>query len=454
MLCAPTAIPELLATLRDKSLLRLELESGRYSLPESGRYLLQDSLREYGAEALEQEGTDPWTQLRRRHGEYFQELVQQKAQELRGPQQREALTCLEHDAANIRVAQEHFQSTGQLRQAGRLAVGLGRFWEIRGWLREGRERLLRLLRQEHALSDPQLLAELLLTAGRLEWNSASPDLAVRYLERCLDLQPRAQIERTARTVLGMIAFSLGDLVVSDRHYEAALAVQIDGDAVGEATLKANLGINALTREEFARALPLFEESLAFRQKIGDTVRQAHAWNCIGAAAAGLDALERATAAFSQSQSLYQSLGDLVHAAHARINLGDIAVRQGNPEAALLAYEAALPSLRDTEDWRGIIVCRLGQTNALLVLEHLEQAGSALLEALILSRRQLYKENQASVLELAALLTEKLGFLDRADQARSGATQLRASLNTGLSCDVGPLLNAVELWLALPSQSVE
>ncbi|WP_395139630.1 ATP-binding protein [Armatimonas sp.] len=360
VLCPPTAIPELLATLRDKSLLRLELESGRFSLPESGRYLLQDSLREYGAEALEQEGAAPWTQLRRRHGEYFQELVQQKAQELRGPQQREALTSLEQDAANIRVAQEHFQSTGQLRQAGRLAVGLGRFWEIRGWLREGRERLLRLLRQEHALSDPLLLTELLLTAGRLEWNGASPELAVRYLERCLDLQPRAQIERTAHTVLGMIAFSLGDLVVSDRHYEAALAVQIDGDAVGEATLKANLGINALTREEFARALPLFEESLVFRQKIGDTVRQAHAWNCIGAAAAGLDALERATAAFSQSQSLYQSLGDLVHAAHARINLGNIAVRQGNPEAALLAYEAALPSLRDTEDWRGIVVCRLGQ----------------------------------------------------------------------------------------------
>lgn len=229
-------------------------------------------------------------------------------------------------------------------------------------------------------------------------------------------------------------------------YSAALAIPLADDAAGTAALQANLGINALARDEFDRAMALFKETLAFRQAIGDTVREAHAWNCIGAAAAGLEQLEKATEAFLRSQTLYQSLGDPVHAAHARINLGDIAVRQGNPEAALLAYEAALPSLRDTEDWRGIVVCRLGQTSALLVLEHLEQAGSALLEALVLSRRQHYKENQASVLELAALLTEKQGFLDRADQARLGAAQLRASLITGLPCDIGQLFTEVDLWL--------
>jgi predicted ATPase/class 3 adenylate cyclase len=446
VLCAPSEIPELLTTLRDKSLLRLELESGRYALPESGRYLLQDSLREYGAEALERESATPWTQLSQRHGEYFQELVLYKAQQLRGPQQQQALISLEQDAANIRLAQEHFQKTGKPREAGRLAVGLGRFWETRGWLREGRERLLRLLRQEHTLDDPSLLTELLLTAGRLEWNGASPELAVRYLERCLSLDPAAQIRRTAHTVLGMIAFSQGDLLASDRHYEDALVVDLLDDIVGEATLKTNLGINALTRDEFARALPLFQASLAFRQEIGDTVREAHAWNCIGAAVAGLGDLESATAAFTQSQSLYQSLGDIVHAAHARINLGDIATQQGNLKAAILSYDAALPALRDTEDWRGIVVCRIGQAGALLAQEQLEQATAALQEALALSLRQHYRESQARVLDLVALLREKQNLPAQASEARSGATDLRASFLTGIPCDIEPLLSEVDLWL--------
>ncbi|WP_309710543.1 tetratricopeptide repeat protein [Armatimonas sp.] len=454
ILCTPAGIPDLLIALRDKSLLRLELESGRYLLQESGRYLLQESLRAFGAEALEQEGIDQQALLRARHGTYFQELVTRQAPELRGTQQREALTTLEHDAANIREAQEHFLIQGRLQEAARIAIGLGRFWEIRGWLREGRERLQRLLQQQ-TLADPLTRAELLLTAGRLAWNSASADQAVRHLERCIALCQElgavaAQPERTARTVLGMIAYSRGELAAADTHYEAALAIPLEGDAAGTAALQANLGINALARGAFARALSLFEETLAFRQAIGDTVREAHAWNCIGAAAAGLERLVQAAAAFSQSQTLYQSLGDPVHAAHARLNRGDIALRQGDPEHALQFYDAALAPLRETEDWRGIVVCYLGQAKAALAQERLSPAASALHEALRLSHHYRYQENLASALELTALLAQEQGDTPFGERVGRAANTLREQLQSDTappteSADA-PIIAEVLAWL--------
>ncbi|WP_394796216.1 tetratricopeptide repeat protein [Armatimonas sp.] len=282
----------------------------------------------------------------------------------------------------------------------------------------------------------------MLTAGRLAWNSASADQAVRLLEHCIALceelgAAAAQPARTARTVLGMIAYS------------AALAIPLADDAAGTAALQANLGINALARDEFDRAMALFKETLAFRQAIGDTVREAHAWNCIGAAAAGLEQLEKATEAFLRSQTLYQSLGDPVHAAHARINLGDIAVRQGQPQQALSFYEAALPSLRETEDIRGIVVCHIGQAKANLALERFQPTVAVLRQALTLNRKHDYQGNQASILEIVSLLAQSQNESALAEQAQEGAEALRVHLQGDTALGVAAtddLLGDVLTWL--------
>ncbi|WP_395138486.1 ATP-binding protein [Armatimonas sp.] len=421
-ICHVSNVLEVLVNLRDKSLLRIRPGEGE-------RYLLQDSLREYGAQLLESEAPTLARQLCLRHAEHFQQQVADHARELRGPGQKEVLLKLESDAANIRSAQEFFLVSGSLEAAARMVVGLWRFWETRGWLREGRARIQRLLERRTEIGDSLLVAELFLTAGRLEWNGEDASLAVHFLEQCVALcrgkenVSAAQLERTARTVLGMIAYSWGDLHNSDTHYEAALKISLN-DPHGEAALKMNLGINALSRGEFPRALPLFDEALVIRQAIGDGVREAQVWNCIGAGAAGLGDLERAKEAFTRSLALYESRRDPIHAAHARINLGDIAVRKGKLQEAQRTYKIALKTLRETEDWRGIIACLLGQAQAALRTEKPDIALPLLRETLALSQRNGYRESLVATLDLVAWLSFQRKHPHRAFEALDVSDTLR------------------------------
>lgn len=431
--CGPLSqknlLTETLGRLRDKSLLRLAAAQHSTST-EPVRYLLQDSLREFGADALRETEPPPQQELLfSRHSQYYQSLVQERAQELRGAGQRAALSALERDAANIRAVQERLLSKGEVGDAARLAIHLWRFWEIRGWLREGRAQVQRLLQRESALDEPRTLAELLLTAGRLEWNGADAAKAIGYLQRSVDLcsqhpEPEFQLtQRTALTVLGMIAYSRGDLLTSDQHYEAALAVPSEDMSVSMA-LKTNLGINAMARGENERALQLFEECLAYRQRVGDMVREAHAWNCIGATSAALGQVERAIAAFEKSHQMYEALGDPVHAAHAQLNLGDLAGQSGDHAHAQQHFEEALVVLRPLEEWRGITACQLGRAVLALHQEELAVAQALAQEALQISQQNGYQESVAQAQELLALTAFVTGQQDAARDYLQRAEALR------------------------------
>lgn len=426
-LCAIEDIPSTLTSLREKSLLRIEPTA-----PETDRYLLQDSLREFGAEVLQNESPEQVGPLQERHAHYFQSLVRQEEPELRSANQKTALLRLEREAPNIRAVMERLLSRASFEDAAHLANGLWRFWEARGWGREGRERVQRILKHASKLTEPQTHAELLLTAGRLEWNGAAAAQAVRHLERCVSLcqgggvDDAARIESTALTVLGMIAYSRGELVEADRYYEAALPLKAQiGDATGEAALRTNLGINALTRGDYPRAMSLFEEILDFRQKSGDRAREAQAWNCIGATAQASGDGPRAQEAFQKSFTMYEQLGDPVHAAHARINIGVLTLQAGDPQAAAAHFESTLVPLRAAEDLRGITACQIGRAEVALATG--ADARPALSEALAISLQNGYQENLATVLELLAQSAAQASHPQEATRFLAGAVGLRQEM---------------------------
>jgi len=425
-LCAIEDIPGTLTSLRDKSLLRLDAPA------DTVRYLLQDSLREFGAEALQSELPEQVGPLQERHAHYFHTRVLQEEPELRGAHQQAALSRLERDAPNIRAVLERSLTGGRPTDAARLATGLWRFWEARGWGREGRERVQRILKHASKLTEPRTHAELLLTAGRLEWNGAAAPQAVRHLERCVALcqeggfDEAPRVESTALTVLGMIAYSRGELVEADRYYEAALPLKAQiGDTSGEAALRTNLGINALTRGDYPRAMGLFEEILTFRQQSGDTAREAQAWNCIGATAQASGDHSRAQEAFQKSFAMYQQLGDPVHAAHAQINIGVLALQAGDPQAAAAHFESTLPPLRAAEDLRGITACQIGRAEVALATG--ADARPALSEALAISLQNGYQENLATVLELLAQSAAQASQRAEAGRFLAGAVSLRQEM---------------------------
>ncbi|MEU4241786.1 BTAD domain-containing putative transcriptional regulator [Actinoplanes sp. NPDC026619] len=112
----PDEIPELLATLVDRSLVQLA--------PESGRYRMLETIREYGSGAA-----GPARDLA---AAYFTELMSRQDPQLRGPGQPAAMRVIGADYDNTLAALRHLCATGDSAGAITLALALTWYWQMFG----------------------------------------------------------------------------------------------------------------------------------------------------------------------------------------------------------------------------------------------------------------------------------------------------------------------------------
>jgi predicted ATPase/class 3 adenylate cyclase len=141
--CRAAGPPELdvlegMTSLVDKSLLRQEEEANR-----EPRFQMLETIREYGLECLTTSGE--LESARRAHATDYLALAEEAEPELTGPQQGVWLHRLETEHDNLRAALQWSQARQDAETGLRLGGALWRFWLVRGYLREGRERLGRLL---------------------------------------------------------------------------------------------------------------------------------------------------------------------------------------------------------------------------------------------------------------------------------------------------------------------
>jgi predicted ATPase/class 3 adenylate cyclase len=216
------ADPELLQSLLDKSLLRKlgsELEQ---------RYWMLETIREYAAEQLEAFGEAD--EISRRHAAHYLALAEEALPSLRG-NPKEWLDRLQAEHDNFRAALDWLEASDQTQQALELAGALSRFWYLRGHLAEGRRLLDGLLRAD---------------------------------ERPTSARARALLG--AAVMLG----SGEDLALGRVRAEEALTLNRTlGDAWGAAYSVFMLGMIATEESDWARALPLFEESQGAFRELGD-----------------------------------------------------------------------------------------------------------------------------------------------------------------------------------------
>ena len=127
-----------LASLTDKGLTRLE------GTDEEPRFSMLETIREYALERLEDSGEA--SGRRRRHADYFLALAEEAEPNLTGTgSYAEWLDRLEAEHANFRAALDWLEASDESEDALRLAAALGRFWNRKRHLVEGRHRLERAL---------------------------------------------------------------------------------------------------------------------------------------------------------------------------------------------------------------------------------------------------------------------------------------------------------------------
>ena len=334
---------ERLSALVDKSLVLLESRAGtmRYRLLETARQYadrrLLDAARTHAA--------------RDAHLDWFARYAQSVERELEGPLQDKWLDTLELEHDNFRAALDWAGSSGAPTRGCELALALSRFWEVKGYLTEGRSWLERAGREPGV--EPHLAARCLNAAGVLAHHQCDypcarrlHHAAVEVFESLGDLHQVA----VARNGLANIEVSDGNLATAQHMYRDVVATgRVLGDQRILAASLLNLGVviehlifeGQSAREEAATARAALMEALAIYREQGNIHGIAVALENIGVLL-GIEGDDHASRRYlGESLAISRHLGNVKGIAGTVRFLGQLAFRCGDFASAKTHLEECI-----------------------------------------------------------------------------------------------------------------
>jgi predicted ATPase/DNA-binding CsgD family transcriptional regulator len=381
-----------LTALADQSLIH-QIESDG-----APRFAMLETIREFAQERLAASPEREAAQAA--HAAYFLALAEDAQRRLRGPDQHAWFDRLTSEHPNLRDALRWYREHGDHERALRLAGALGRFWEARGHVAEGRA-----------------ILDILLAAA------ADED----------DVPPGALA--TALSWAGTLAWLQGEFTIARERHQAALARFTEaGDERGIAFSLNCVGAQHLSVGDADQAEPLIREALSRYRALGD------AWG-IGFTVNNVALIEHARgegaaaeAALADALAFYREAGDSEGIAHALINLGFVARANGKTPRAEALFREAIAGLRG-----GGHPARLGV--ALLYLGYVlrdrgqhRDAAPCFVEALGLCRDMGDRLGYAQCFEGMAPCLLGLGMPVKAVRVLRGAAAVRRSVEAGMSAE--------------------
>ena len=337
---------ESLGQLVDKSLVRT-ITAG-----EETRYHLLEPLRQYAAARITDEEA---AQAGGRHAQYFQQLAERAAPELRGPRQLEWLARLETEHDNLRAALGWGLEAGDANLSQLTAAALAWFWIVRRHVAEAVEWYDRVLAAGGGSTKAR--ASALAHAGFVS-------SMVSDLEECLARIREAQAQfvdlgdeqglKTAQTYEGIILWYQRDLEAASRRLtEVQASFQAYGFEWGDAFSGWFLGSVAWFAGDVAQSLEHNGRSLEMFRRLGD--HALIAWTLIRIANIHLESgdLVQATALYDESLSKMVDIGDRHGAGAVLLGLGMAAHFRGEADEAQRILTEAQTELREGGGGQGI-----------------------------------------------------------------------------------------------------
>jgi predicted ATPase/DNA-binding SARP family transcriptional activator len=298
-----------LEALVHKSLLRVELQ--RDGEP---RFSMLETIREYALAELARSGE--LVAQQRRHAEWCVQLAEAAEPELGGPKQMALLQQLEREHDNLRAALRWSLGEGDPLLGVRLAVALGKFWEIRGYLQEAHQWLEQVLRIDDGVP------------------------AATRAKMC--------------SVAGHVAFLRGEYEQARALLEESLVLSREsGDTPGVVHALLNLALVALTHTDDTRASALLRESLDIATNLSDNASVASGLNLLGQIAYRRGELAEARSLLEQGLELRRSEGNGWGTAQALCDLGQVLREEGFEVEAHALHARALGIWRELSDVWGL-----------------------------------------------------------------------------------------------------
>jgi len=333
----PVDVLDLLTRLVEKSLVIVQAQDG------PSRYQLQETVRQYGLGRLLESGEVET--VRRRHRDYYLELTELAEPEILGPDQLIWLDRLETEHDNLRAALEWSERAQDDTEAGlRLATALWWFWQVRGYISEGRrwlEGALAATADRPSSSRTKALPR----AGFFAWlqgdhqrASALSDESLRQSRESGDKRGEA----LSLLVLGFVA-KITDQGIALLE-ESLRTFREVGDRWGTALALFNLA--AFLRNDIRRVKALLDESLRLFREVRDKWGIAFALNNLGAVMRDVGDYARARPLLEESLALRTELSDRWGIADTQNALGVLARYQGDYTRAAALHEDSVAIFRD------------------------------------------------------------------------------------------------------------
>lgn len=327
--CAEDVL-DLLGRLVDKSL----VSSRRPNEP--ARHTLLEVVRQYALDRLHEAGE--WQQARARHAEYYVNLAEQNFAHKLPADLPEAMQRAAEDIDNLRVALHWVIETRDATLALRLTGALWRFWQLRGYLSEGRHWLALALDQTNmAGAAPQHRAPVLVGAARLAHLQTDYTPAAWYATEALTLYQTLGSPSGIAAALAELANGAdaqGDHARAVELHTQALALRREiGDQAGIAATLSYLGWNALYQRDFARAETLFEEYRQLATALQNSYSLGIAQTMLGVAVLFQGDPRRAAQWFAQGLTTSHPLGDQVVVSIGLLGAAGVASAEGRAEQA-------------------------------------------------------------------------------------------------------------------------
>lgn len=375
----------LLHSLTDKSLLRLEGEEDR-------RFRMLQTIREYAMQRLQLlRDTD---RMQSRHAAYYLELAKQAEPAFRSPDQDVWMDRIETEHDNMRAALSWSLQGEDRELALQLSAALHRFWQVYGYLSEGRQWLEQSLEKAGEVRS-KYQVEALIGAGWLAFYQDDARGAKSFLDEALELARNLGDElgcADALYALSSLAFTQGDYedsqTLTEQCFDLYLALN---DTWGVAFSTSNLGLLATYAGDYQLADGLLTEALELARHLGQR----------------------------------RAIGSLL------CNLGFVKWCVEDYDAGRQIYEEALPVLRESGD-KLVTAVALGELALILGRQgHHDEAQDLLAQTLAVYRDLDYKLGLAEWLEIQSRVAGFAGDAECAALLQGAAAGLRENLGATL-----------------------
>ncbi|HUO47017.1 MAG TPA: adenylate/guanylate cyclase domain-containing protein [Acidimicrobiia bacterium] len=368
-----------LTALVDHSLVRVVSGDGE------SRFVMLETIAELAREHLE---VSPAAEdVRRRHAEVYLALAEEAAVNFTRIGQRSWLDRIALDHDNLRNALSWTIRSREADLSFGLVSALWRFWQMRGWLQEGR----RLGERALALEGGSLARrrDALEAAGGMAYWQADEEAALAYYEEALILAEKVGDPARIADCLYNKVFSHGIFGYSPETVsllERARSIAVDlGDSVREGTYEWGLGTSAFWVDDPAEALVHYDRAETLLEGTDAIFQMGWCHRMKGTCLLKLGRVDEAEDQLRRGLAIFAEAKDTsAFALHVR-DFAELALQRQHPERALLLVgaAAALEAVSETR-MLDFVANRLGDLGKAIEAVGPEKADKILAEGRSLS----------------------------------------------------------------------